>query len=255
MENLSGSFKEATAEAGAGGLITYTLHLINSGDKLVENVQLIDPLPAGTTYDSHDPGAGSNTFNYNPTLNQMEWTGNLAPDEELVFHFWATVDDPLPPMDVITNTATVEWNSELLQLSAATTILKVALDESYKQAAVEAEVGELITYTIHLVNSGNIPAEQVQLTDPLPDGTTYDHGAGDGFTYNPTLNQMEWTGVLTPTEELVFQFWVKVSAHQPPPKLITNTATLEWNGTSLQLGADTRIVGPAWRVYLPIIKH
>ena len=125
MEDLSGSSKESTAEAGAGDIITYTLTLSNSGDKLAEDVQLIDPLPAGTTYDSHDPGPGSNTFNYNPSLDQMEWTGNLGPDEELVFHFWVTVDDPLPPTDSISNTATVQWNGSSLQLSAATRIIRI----------------------------------------------------------------------------------------------------------------------------------
>jgi uncharacterized repeat protein (TIGR01451 family) len=256
MEDLSESSKEATTEATAGDTIAYTITLVNSGDKLVEDVQLTDPLPAGTTYDNHDPGLGSNSFNYNPSLDQMEWMGNLAPHEQLVFRFWVTVDDPLPSADVITNIATVEWNGDSLQLSADTNLLRVVLNESYKEATAQAEAGDTIEYAIHLVNSGNMLAEDVQLTDPLPDGITYDsHDPALGFTYNSSLNQMEWTGNLTPDNELVLHFWVTVDAPLPPPDLITNIATVEWNTTSLPLSAETEIIKSVWLNYFPIINR
>jgi len=117
---LNGSYKQATPKAGPGDTIDYEIHLVNSGDKLVENLHLIDPLPVGSTYDSHDPGFGSNTFIYNPSLGRMEWTGNLAPNQELVFYFTVTVDYPRTPTDVITNIATIEWGGESLHLSAET---------------------------------------------------------------------------------------------------------------------------------------
>jgi uncharacterized repeat protein (TIGR01451 family) len=122
LEVLKTSYKEATAEAGAGDTIDYEIHLINSGDKLAENVQLIDPIPYGTSYDDHDPGLGSNSFNYNTSLDQMEWTGSVGPGEELVFYFSVTVDDPPWLTSYITNIATVEWNGSSLDLIAATKV-------------------------------------------------------------------------------------------------------------------------------------
>ena len=122
QEGLMTSYKEAPAAVDGGETIEYTIHLINTGNG-VATVQLVDPIPAGTTYYDHDPG-GDYSFSYDALNQEMKWNGALMPGQEKTFTFWVTA--PETPGTVITNDALVTWGSEELHLITHTTVwLKV----------------------------------------------------------------------------------------------------------------------------------
>jgi hypothetical protein len=53
----------------------------------------------------------------------MEWTGFIAPGDEMVFTFGVDVNPDVWARTVITNTATIVWGTNSLDLSATTLIL------------------------------------------------------------------------------------------------------------------------------------
>ena len=119
MADLATSYKTATAEVSPGDLIAYELHLINTGDTVLDGIVLTDTIPAHTTYDS-----GDLHLVYSDTLNAVLWTGTLAPDVEKVFTFRVTVDDGSALWGTtIENIATIAWDGNTMPLSAETDIV------------------------------------------------------------------------------------------------------------------------------------
>ncbi len=118
QEDLSTSHKTAPVSVLGSGLIEYHIHLINSGEG-VAAVQLIDPIPSGTVYHSHEAGADL-SFSFNTGLNQMEWFGSLAPAEEKVLTFWVSAPETIGT--TIVNDAHLSWNSGESHLIANTLI-------------------------------------------------------------------------------------------------------------------------------------
>jgi uncharacterized repeat protein (TIGR01451 family) len=116
------SYKMASETAPTGGEIDYEVHVINSGDELVE-VTFTDPIPANTTYAWHDVDPPYQHLTYDDVLNQMSWTGNVAPGEEWVFSFAVDVDPGVMFGTVITNTATISASTGLLDVSDSTLIV------------------------------------------------------------------------------------------------------------------------------------
>ncbi len=116
------SYKDATAEVALGEAIVYEVHVTNTGGTLAD-VTFTDPIPTGTTYAGHLSPPPSH-FEYNAVDNQMEWSGHIAPSDEIVFEFAVAVDNDADLWyETITNTATIEWGSEMLELTATTSVV------------------------------------------------------------------------------------------------------------------------------------
>jgi hypothetical protein len=95
----------------------------------------------------------------------------------------------------------------------------------------------------------------LDLTDPIPDGTEYAwHDDGlpyQNFVYDELANEMQWTGHILPGETYTFTYAVHVLEDAAlVPKTITNTATVDWEGTQLEMSVYTDIRG-YW--YLPLV--
>jgi uncharacterized repeat protein (TIGR01451 family) len=120
--SLASSYKVATEEVVMEGDIDYEVHVINTGTELVE-VTFTDPIPAGTTYAWHDADPPYQHLTYDSVADEMSWTGNVAPGDEWVFSFGVTVNPDITFGSVITNTATLAWDSQTMDMSDTTLIL------------------------------------------------------------------------------------------------------------------------------------
>jgi uncharacterized repeat protein (TIGR01451 family) len=111
----------------------------------------------------------------------------------------------------------------------------------------QVEVGETTTYTLRLLNSGYLNAEDVILYDPVPSPTTYVSGsllATQGVVGHGS--GISWTGTLTPGIPVTISFNVTVTA----PGGFKNTAVItDAYGSANRLGAWVN----AERWYLPLV--
>ena len=182
--------------ASPGEALTYTLTLNNIGSTALPGVSLTDPIPEHTTYlpDSVTGGA-----TYDPDLDRIWWSGDLSATAQMTFTFQAVVEKPLAGGTVITNTATLDsGQGHVLQASATTTVLAPNLAGTMKTVdKAMALAGDVLTYTIALINSGSVTAPNVSLVDSIPENTIYvPDSATGGAIYNAALDQIEWTGAV-----------------------------------------------------------
>jgi len=119
--------------------------------------------------------------------------------EGVVIRYQATLVTPLAGGTLITNTATLAGlQGQALSASAVIRVAGPNLSPSVKTASrAEAKPGDVLTYTVNLLNSTESTARDVRLVDPIPAGTQYLSGTlTGGATYNAATNQVEWQGTV-----------------------------------------------------------
>ncbi|MGL6104787.1 DUF7507 domain-containing protein, partial [Romboutsia sp.] len=175
-----------------GDVVTYTIKLTNTGNTTANNVFLSDTIPTGTTFvtvpnsvtvngviipgadpnppssipvGSIGPGATS-TVTFNVVVNTIPASGTIPNDGTVNFDY---IVDPraLPvPGSGNTNTAVIGVNQATIDYTNGGGMIK-----SFTPAAVK--LGDVITYTVGLKNTGNATATSVTFSDTIPTGTTF----------------------------------------------------------------------------------
>lgn len=228
--------------ANVGDTLTYTLNLNNVGNVAANNVVVSDSIPAGTTYVAGSvtsnvafsgtpasgitltapiPAGGSATITYKvlvasivPTINPIPNTASLA---------YAYTVDPASPNGV---KVTKNSNTVLTQVSnAALTVVK-NVDKTISY------IGDKITYQLAVTNTGNVHANNVVISDPVPNGAIYVPGsitASVPFTGSP-MTGITLSNALAPGETVSISFQIQITA-MPNPNPIVNVAKAAFNYT------------------------
>ncbi len=127
--------------------------------------------------------------------------------------------------------------------------LAVDLSGSTKRVdRAEAQPGDMLAYTIVLSNSGTSTAPDIQLSDPIPAGTTYVPGSlsvTGGGIYGVTGGVVNWLGAVNVGSPITIRFNTAVSSGLTLDTTITNTALLSGTGGPLTLTATTLITEPS----------
>ena len=180
--------------ADIGEEITYTVSVANTGNVSANNVVVVDIIPNGTSY-----VIGSLLVNGVANPSNPELGINLSPigpSQTTVLQFRILIEE-IPVPNPIPNTAAVSYTytvnpavpngvSDGGITNEVLTLVNNATIESEKFVDKEfADVEEEITYTIDVTNTGNVPANNVILTDPIPNGTSYVAGS---LTVNGAIN-------------------------------------------------------------------
>ncbi|MEK5122605.1 DUF7507 domain-containing protein [Bacillus sp. FSL R9-9492] len=174
------------------GTITYTVVVQNNGNTTANTVNLTDLVPEGTAFIPNSvtinsvsvPGADPNV---GIPLNA------IAPSEIVTVTFQVIVQS-IPSVNPISNTARIDYTfiadptspiiSRTITSNPAFTQISDANVLSLKAVnAQQATTGDILTYTITLENTGNIPATNLIFSDTLPEGTTF---VENSFTLNGT---------------------------------------------------------------------
>jgi uncharacterized repeat protein (TIGR01451 family) len=222
---------------GVGGDISWTITVNNAGPAAAANVVVSDPLPTGTTFVSCTPSVGtctgpppgsSGTVNANlgtiASLGSATVTlvANVNAGAGSLVSNTATVSSPTADNNLANNSATATTSVT----TAAATDLSITKADSPDPVLS----GGTITYTINVDNLGLISATNVEVSDPLPSGTTFASCATSvGTCVGPTAGTngivRVMIGTLAPADPVV-TITIGVNVVAPANSSLTNTATV-----------------------------
>ena len=227
--------KSAPPAVAAGQLMTYTIQVLNSGlstdsppyPVLTETVPLSVTL-VGVSDQGTISQVGDRTV--------ISWTlPDLSPGESTARKFSVEVDPNLISGTLLVNDdyRTTWYNvdaSDILSNTGQpiTTVVKeIGLIDSFKvvtPTVLRPGPGNVLTYTVNVVNSGPSPLDQVQVRDLLPwESSTYlrNATASAGQLISDIIS-VDWIGDLAPYSSEQITFSVQVDPDFQGP--ITNTA-------------------------------
>ena len=231
--------------AQAGSPLTYSLKFANAGTTNATNSLITDTLPTGTTFvsaalnGSPATPVAINGQQYRFAVNSTgQAAGVIAGGGSGILTITVAVNQPLDPaINTLTNLATLTTNETVpLNDSIATTILRPNTTIGKAASKTLLIPGDVVTYTLTVLNSGIITATNVTVNDPLPvvgyftyvpnsttlNGTTVSPDPVSGNTLN--LN----TGSLAPGATATVTFRMFVGPGVPFPGVTThdNAATV-----------------------------
>lgn len=159
----------------AGESLTYTLNVTNNGPAAATGVTVVDTLPAGVTFQSATPSQGTASEAGGVVTALL---GSLASGSSATVSI--TVDVDSSTTSALSNSATVSGN-EIDLVSANDTATEptdvtteIDLQITKSDSVDPTVAGELLTYTLNVLNNGPSDATGVIVTDTLPAGVTFD---------------------------------------------------------------------------------
>jgi len=246
---------EPTANVAPGDSVTYTITLDNVGDDPAQGVSLTDTLPAGVTFGGFAPGTNVNAEYAGGVIT---WSGDLMADvQPVAIVFTATVENnPALYGKSIVNTARfTSANAGSGADEATFGMIGAPVLALTKEVATDGAVdlGDSVTYTLTLNNSGEATAQGIVLTDTLPAGVTFGAFiAANGATQ--TDGVIHWSGPLEAGASVQIVFTATVN---DDPALYGQTITNTARFTSANDGSGTADVAftvkPQYRIFLPMV--
>ncbi|MBW8683806.1 T9SS type B sorting domain-containing protein [Chitinophaga rhizophila] len=237
----------------SGDVITYVIHVRNTGTQILNNILVTDYIPVYTNfYDSEDGSAPD-------ANNLMSWTiPVLNPGQQASRTFRVRVATDLTGARTIDNTAFVnngngkgavptlpalsnDQNQPDIggagRPSSSIPIVSVVSFEGWKivlNASGETTVssGEELSYIIYVRNTGNITIPKLVVSDPVPYFTKLS-GVSDGGLYLEGSNTISWQVTnLAAGAVATLHFKVKVDDLPDGINSIDNTARVNIGGNS-----------------------
>ena len=162
----------------AGGLVTYTVTVVNDGPDTATGVVVTDAVPVGTTFVAASPSQGTYT------AATGRWSvGALGPAAGATLQLTATVDQPGASTNTAEVTAADQFDPDSTPGNgdgteddqASVEVTPQVADLALVKAVDDAtpDVGDTITFTITLTNTGPDTATGVEVTDVLPAGLAH----------------------------------------------------------------------------------
>jgi uncharacterized repeat protein (TIGR01451 family) len=250
--NLNTSIKTVDrATAAPNDILVYTIALTNTGN-MVARAQVRDVLPPNVTFNgglSASPGAPLPT--YSSINNRVSWQGDVTPGAPITVTYRVRINTPLDNGTLIQNNAEIgdglrpPFDTD----PPAETVVVSAPDLSTSTKSVDlatAAPGDLLRYTIRLVNTGDMIATGVALSDTLPVEVTFASGpfvtGGGSSAWNPAQRRVVWNGSVTPGSDVVVEYYVTVNSPLPNGTAIVNDAAISGSFGSFTTNAVTTIV-------------
>jgi uncharacterized repeat protein (TIGR01451 family)/fimbrial isopeptide formation D2 family protein len=235
-----------TGLVAPGDLLTYTIVTTNTGIVTATGVVVTDAVPAGTTFVS-----ASTPFAGPPPV---QWTiGNLDIGASRTFTMVVQATSIISGTPLV-NTARVSSNEGVSNTATVTNPLGLA------DVAVEKDVdpvtpiaaGDTLTWTITYRNLGNVPAQNVVITDVVPNTMNWD----GSFVATPPLSspvQGTWvlSAPLAPGASGTIVFTTTSQITSSLSALLTNTVSITTTSVEVTTANNTDIaVSPSIRVEL-----
>ena len=222
-----------------GDVITYTVFVINNGTNAATGVILQDPLTTGLSYVAGSALKDGVVVPGDPTAGGIQ-VGTVPGASSVKVTFQVKIDS-IPNPNPFTNIVDLTYNdgtgttqTDMItgQTINVTNPRGASLSGSNKTVNnPNPQVGDTITYTINLVNSGPLDASNVVVTDTLPAGLNYVAGSAlkDGVVVpgDPTAGGIQVETIQSGSVvQLTFQ--VNITAI-PTPNPFINSAELNYD--------------------------
>jgi large repetitive protein len=234
---------------GTGTVLTYVVHVVNSGPVDLSGVQVSDIFPWENTTYQRDAVASAGSLISD--IVSLEWTGDIAPYSEQLITFTTVVDDFFE--GVLTNTATITHTSlkqDVVVTAVAYITDKPVLQISKKATPSPVSVGNPLLYQLQVTNLGQ-QATMLVVTDTIPVNTAYILGSASsgGQLVGDTL---QWNlPVLNPGQTLKFTFQVMVTGGK---EIVNGSYAVRCDEGVFAYGAPvvTPVLFPVNMVHLPL---
>ncbi|WNS46474.1 isopeptide-forming domain-containing fimbrial protein [Paenibacillus sp. MMS20-IR301] len=218
-----------------GDTIAYSVSITNNGMDPVNNVVLSDPTPGGASFVTGSVSVNGVPFpNANPATGVA--VGTLASGASAVVSYSVTVTS-VPADTSIDNQATVTYTSGVFAGSTFSNHVAVPVFQPNIAAAKSAStsnatVGDTVTYTLTVTNTGNYGAN-LTVTDNIPAGTTF--VANSVLVNGLPLPQADpaagiAAGTVAPGGTVAVSFSVVITS-LPSPQLLVNQGTVAYSFT------------------------
>jgi uncharacterized repeat protein (TIGR01451 family) len=118
-----------------------------------------------------------------------------------------------------------------------------------------ARLGDTVTSTIELVNTGATLKDELQITDVIPAGLSYVPGSlhvSTGQVNDSGAPILRWTGALSSVNRVTISYNVTVT--QSNPRAITNTAVFD-AGSAGQYNLSATIIVNGESTYMPVVRR
>ena len=160
----------------AGDLLTYTIHVQNSGPSAAESVVVTDLLPTGVT------PLGTSGCAEDPTGVPTCTLGVIAANETREYLILGAVDTSFQPGTVILNQASVTSSTVDPDESNNNTLSETVVDQALTIVKIADSdpvvAGDLLTYEVRVVNVSSTEISDVVVVDALPEQVTLVEGSG-----------------------------------------------------------------------------
>ncbi|MGD8805779.1 MAG: hypothetical protein PVH65_08000, partial [Chloroflexota bacterium] len=218
--------KEAqSSTAVVGEPITYTISISNPGPSNATGVVVTDTLPISTSYQTSSIASDCTEILGGAQIRCD--IGALDAGQPFSFTVQLLVDPDVAHNTGITNRAAVgaiefERNETDNTDQDVTTVIRLAdlsIDKSDDNS--DARAGGFYTYTVSVTNLGPSDADNVVITDTLPDYSSFERATGATCT-DSTISVCEFA-MLTSGATNVFSITVRFDAGAPHNTTVTNT--------------------------------
>jgi len=226
----------------AGELLTYNMSVKNNGPSVARNVSFRDALPGALTNAEYSLN-GSNWSAY--TSDTVIGLGDLTVNQTVDFWIRGIVDAAAQP-GTITNTVNVSINGtpsgNATTNNTVTNNAALNITKTPNKTTAKYNVGDMVTYTIKVNNSGISTAHNVVITDTVPNGLQY-VGSSDGGSFSAgvvTWNVGNIAGGAQVTRTVTFKVLSAAAG-----KNVVNTATAIHNLTQDPVSTTASIYVPS----------
>lgn len=235
---------------GPNIILTFNLHIANSGPYSITGVSVYDWLPWEDSTYQRDAAATSGQIISD--IVSVEWIGGVAPFSEEVVTLTVLVDPDY--QGAITNTAVISHPDLLgeITVDAVAYITSEPILRITKSASPDPVPAEsVLKYTIWVFNLGQL-ATTLVITDTIPTGVSYvpDSATGGGQLVGDTLTWQ--TPLLLPGESRNYSFQVEVGRGS----VVINDRYGVMSAEGVAATGDpvfTTIIGGHQNTYLPAI--
>jgi large repetitive protein len=227
------------AQAVPGDSVTYTVALTNAGQTALLGATFTDDLTGvldDATFDSATSTVGSVVF----TSPDLVWTGDLGIGESATVTYTVTIREPDPGDHRLINTLTSPTpGSPCTAAEPCQTDTPVGELDIVKQVdRVTAAPGDVVTYTVSVVNSGQIRYTDATITDDLSgilDDASFAAVSATSGVAAFAFPRITWGGDLDIGESVTASYRVSVNQPGTGDHVLFNTLASPTAGASCSI--------------------